>query len=301
MQSNEDIKKKLDSTTTLKSIVRTMKIIAAVNIRSYDSNLKTLSEYNETIEMGLQVVLKSFEEEELILINKKKSKVGVIIFGSELGLCGQFNEQIVNYAYGKIKEFKEKEKDVLTLGIGEKVLTKIEDFGYKVDNSIFFPSGLLSNAAPILNEILTIIEAWQDNYDVHEVLFFYNKPAESQISYKPHTDRLLPVDSEYLMNLRNKKWKSRSIPIFKTDKYSLFKSLIRNHLFVVLYRSFIESLASENAARLVSMQAAEKHINEHFLELKDQFNNLRQELITSELLDIIAGFETLNIKKTKKY
>ena len=105
--------------------------------------------------------------------------------------------------------------------------------------------------------------------------------------------KLLPADPDYLLELRGRKWGSVSTPIFKMDRNKLFSSLIRNHLYISLYKAFVESLIAENAARLISMQAAEKHIEEHLGELKFQYNAVRQENITSELLDIIAGFETL--------
>jgi len=73
----------------------------------------------------------------------------------------------------------------------------------------------------------------------------------------------------------------------------LFSALIRQHLFVVLYRAVAESLASENASRLASMQAAEKNIQEHLAGLTMRYHQERQQSITEELLDIVTGFETL--------
>jgi F-type H+-transporting ATPase subunit gamma len=82
------------------------------------------------------------------------------------------------------------------------------------------------------------------------------------------------------------------------DWNRLFSSLIRQFLFVSLYRAFAESLASENASRLASMQGAERNIEERLIELNTQFHQQRQMSITEELLDIVAGFETLTSKET---
>jgi F-type H+-transporting ATPase subunit gamma len=79
----------------------------------------------------------------------------------------------------------------------------------------------------------------------------------------------------------------------EVDWDSLFYGLIREYLFVSLFRALAESLASENASRLASMQAAEKNIEEQLSELKKQFHQMRQMAITEELLDIVAGFEAL--------
>jgi F-type H+-transporting ATPase subunit gamma len=80
------------------------------------------------------------------------------------------------------------------------------------------------------------------------------------------------------------------------DREALFSSLVREYLFVSLYRAFAESLASENASRLASMQAAEKNIEERLRELSAQYHQQRQMSITSELLDIVSGFEALTGK-----
>ena len=73
----------------------------------------------------------------------------------------------------------------------------------------------------------------------------------------------------------------------------LLSHLVRQYLFVSLFRACAESLASENASRIAAMQAAEKNIEERLDEFQDAFNKMRQSAITEELLDIVAGFEAL--------
>ena len=111
----------------------------------------------------------------------------------------------------------------------------------------------------------------------------------------PADDRcsLLPVDRKWLKDLEKKKWESQTLPMFTMDWEALFRSLIREYLFVSLYRAFADSLASENASRLAAMQSAEKNIEERLEELFLQFHRQRQMTITEELLDIVAGFEAL--------
>jgi F-type H+-transporting ATPase subunit gamma len=71
-------------------------------------------------------------------------------------------------------------------------------------------------------------------------------------------------------------------------------ALIRQYLFVQLYRASAESLSSENTSRLFTMQTAEKNIDERISELNNRYNSQRQEAITSELLDVVSGFEVLS-------
>jgi F-type H+-transporting ATPase subunit gamma len=78
------------------------------------------------------------------------------------------------------------------------------------------------------------------------------------------------------------------------DRSRLFSELTRQYLFVSLYRACAESMASENASRLASMQAAEGNIGERLDEFHAQLRNERQNSITEELLDIVSGFEALS-------
>jgi len=81
------------------------------------------------------------------------------------------------------------------------------------------------------------------------------------------------------------------------DWEGLFSRLIRRYLFVSLYQAFAESLASENASRLASMQGAERNIEERLAGLQALFHRQRQMAITEELLDIVAGYEALENRR----
>lgn len=89
------------------------------------------------------------------------------------------------------------------------------------------------------------------------------------------------------------------------DWQSMLRALIREYLFVSIYRAFANSLASENASRLAAMQSAEKNIEERLQDLFILFHRQRQMTITEELLDIVSGFEAMGgeggkIVKTSK-
>jgi F-type H+-transporting ATPase subunit gamma len=81
--------------------------------------------------------------------------------------------------------------------------------------------------------------------------------------------------------------------LFRGDPQALFSGLVREYLFAGLFRAFAQSLASENASRLASMQGAEKNIEGRLAELQNRFHQQRQMSITEELLDIVSGFEAL--------
>ena len=289
----EDLKNRIESTEDLQSVVKTMKALAAVNIRQYERAVESLQDYNKAVEMGLQIVLQNRPDLPIRARRAPKDRLGAIIFGSDQGMCGPLNDQVVSYAIGTMDELRIQEK--VLLAIGERVKGRLEDSGHPVTDYLSVPSSV-TGITPHVQDLLVEIERWQSEKDLHHVFLFYSL-HQTGASYRPHQVHLLPVDEEWLKHLTAKSWPTRILPIYTMDWDSLFSALIREYLFISLFRAFAESLASENASRLASMQAAEKNIEEQLSELKKQFHQMRQMAITEELLDIVAGFEALTNKK----
>lgn len=291
MQTTESLKRRMKSAGDLLSVVKTMKALAAVSIRQYQKAVDSLRDYNRTVEMGLQVVLKERMGATLQRKTSTMKRMGVIVFGSDQGLCGQLNEQISVFTldYAKTAGIKKENRKVLS--IGARVADYVEDAGQPVDELLPTPSST-AGITPLVQEIIMIIDEWHFHHNVDHFFLFYNKYVSGAI-YHPHMVQLLPVNREWLKEIAKKKWDSKSLPIFRMDGDQIFSSLIREYLFVSLYRAFAESLASENASRLASMQNAEKNIEEQLQDLHVQFHRTRQMTITEELLDIVSGFEAM--------
>ncbi|MDD3249044.1 MAG: F0F1 ATP synthase subunit gamma [Smithella sp.] len=291
MQTTESLKRRIKSAGDLLSVVKTMKALAAVSIRQYQRAVDSLRDYNRTVEMGLQIVLK----ERMGATMKRKhipiKRLGVIVFGSDQGLCGQLNEQISVFTLDHIKATGVKKENRKVLSVGARVADYVEDAGQPVEELLSTP-GSTAGITPLVQEIIMVIDEWHFRGNVDHFFLFYNEYLTGA-TYRPRMLRLLPVDADWLKQIARKKWESKSLPIFRMDGDRIFSSLIREYLFVSLYRAFAESLASENASRLASMQNAEKNIEEQLLDLHVQFHRTRQMTITEELLDIVAGFEAL--------
>jgi F-type H+-transporting ATPase subunit gamma len=292
MQTTESLKRRIKSAGDLLSVVKTMKALAAVSIRQYQKAVESLDDYNRTVEMGLQIVLK----ERMGAMNKSKNmavkRMGAIIFGSDQGLCGQLNEQISVFSLDSMKDAGVKKENRKVLAVGARVADYVEDAGQPIDELMATPSST-AGITPLVQEIIMVIEEWHFKQNVDHFILFYNDYI-SGANYRPYQVQLLPVNSDWLKEISRKKWDSKSLPIFRMDGARIFSSLIREYLFVSLYRAFAESLASENASRLASMQNAEKNIEEQMQDLNVQFHRTRQMTITEELLDIVAGFEALS-------
>lgn len=290
MQTIEPLKRKIKSAQDLLSVVKTMKVLAAVSIRQYENALESLVEYNRTVEMGLQVILKQKPEGIRIAEPVLKERLGAIIFGSDQGMVGQFNEVIARHAVREINKLQVKQKNCTVMAVGMRVISSLEEAGQPVEE-FFSPPGSTAAITPAVEDLALKMEEWRSQQKIDQIVICYNR--ERGASYSPHTIHLLPVDPGWFQDLVQKPWPSRTIPFFTMDWNRLFSSLIQQYLFVSLYRAFAESLASENAGRLASMQAAERNIEDLLEELNSQFQQQRQGSITEELLDIVAGFEAL--------
>jgi len=292
METIEDLKRRITSTEDLKSVVRTMKALAAVKIRQFEKAVEALEDYHRTVEMGLQAVLRNRGDITIGARAGAANRVGTIVFGSDQGMCGQINDQIVDHAMTEMNQLKDVEKENrFVVAVGQRVSTRMQEEGQTVEAYVQVP-GSVSGIIPKVNRLLGYIDSWQSERNVEQVFLYYNRQVSAS-RYEPYTLNLLPVDKQWLDRIGERKWPGKCIPLFTMDWDPLFSALIRQYLFVSLHRAFAESLASENASRLTSMQGAEKNISEQLDSLLSRFHQQRQMAITGELLDIVAGFEVL--------
>jgi len=295
VQTSEALKRRIQSAQDLLGVVKTMKALAAVSIRQYQKAVESLGDYNLTVEMGLQIALRERRGGGAASEKAKVSRIGAIVFGSDQGLCGQLNNIIVAHANEEMDRIGVKKENRIVIAVGMRAADIMEDTGQRILEVLTNP-GSTSGITPMVQDITVLLENWRFRRQIEHMYLFFNHYV-SGATYRPKTVRLLPVDREWLKNLEMKKWPSKTLPMFTMDWEALFRSLIREYLFVSLYRAFAESLASENASRLAAMQSAEKNIEERLEDLFLQYHRQRQMTITEELLDIVAGFEALGGSK----
>ena len=128
------------------------------------------------------------------------------------------------------------------------------------------------------------------------VYVFHNRPQSGAL-YEPVSQRLLPLDAQWRQGLAKVRWPTGNLPEVMGGGTATLRALIREYLFISLFRACAESLASENASRLAAMQRAEKNINELLEDLNRTFHRLRQSGIDEELFDVVSGFEALSGEK----
>lgn len=294
MESSESLNRAIAVTQELHSVVKNMKALAGVNIRQCERAAHAVAEYNRTIEMGFQIALRRLPAHLLPPKYQPGQKLGAVVFGSDQGMCGPLNDHVVTYASRALQKLAAHRLDQSILAVGARAASQLEARERKLDASISVPSST-AGINQAVEDLLHRIEEWHFNQGIGFVVLFYARPV-SGAWYRVRGVRLLPLDVEWIKSLKAKPWPSKVIPAFSMDESRLFRLLIREYLFVSLYRAFAESLASENASRLASMQVAEKNIEERLRGLTAESRQVRQSSIASELLDIIASFEALRGK-----
>ena len=290
MQTTEDLKRRIRSAEDLLGVVKTMKALAATSIRQYQRAVESLAEYYRTVELGLRIVLKKSRETPAPT-GAKAAWLGAIVFGTDQGLCGQFNHLIAGHALDEMRKTGVPAENRIIIAVGLRVADLLEDSGQKVFE-VLSPPGSTAGITPMVQDITVLLEDWRFKRQIGQMHLFYHEYL-SGASYRPMSLRILPVEETWLTDLKRRKWESRTLPVFTMEWENLFRALIGEYLFVCIYRAFANSLASENASRLAAMQSAEKNIEERLEELFMQFHRQRQMTITEELLDIVSGFEAL--------
>lgn len=290
MQTSEYLKGRIQSAHDLLGVVKTMKALAAISIRQYQRAVESLTEYNWTVEMGLQIVLRQ-SRETVTPMRSRATKLGAIVFGTDQGLCGQLNNAIVCHAMEEMEKFGVCRENRIIIAVGMRAADLLEDSGQRVFEVLPTP-GSTAGITPLVQDITVLLQEWRFKKQIEHMHLYYSEYL-SGASYRPRTLHILPVEEGWLKRLKQRKWDSRTLPMFTMEWESLFRALIREYLFVSIYRAFANSLASENASRLAAMQSAEKNIEERLEELFLQFHRQRQMVITEELLDIVSGFEAL--------
>jgi F-type H+-transporting ATPase subunit gamma len=295
--STESLRRKIAGAEDLEGVVRSMKALAASSIGQYEKAVQSLNEYYRTVELGLSVCLRKAGPVSLEISDRspKKMAIGAVIFGSDQGLVGRFNEAVVEFAAHALKSTPGKISKIWA--VGDRAHSLLADSGLN-------PSGLLSVPAsvnaitPLIGQVLIEIEAAREHGDLSEVYVFHNHPKSGAL-YEPVSKRLLPLDRVWRDKLVAMPWPTKILPEIIGGSTLPLQDFIRGYLFVLLFQACAESLASENASRLAAMQRAEKNIEDISEKLNRTLHRIRQESIDEELFDVVAGFEALTSTDAK--
>ena len=289
MQTLEILNRKIKTAHDLLGVVKTMKSLAAVNMLQFERAVESLEQYRAVVDMGWTVLLRYGQPMPL----RTLSKTAVcMIIGSDQGMCGQFNEVLRPFAQEHAQALEDQGLDMTYWSMGDKINGALQDAGLLGGEHLSVPGSLNAVNARV-QEVIQKIESWRSNKNLEHVYLCYNRVSDRG-GYTQVFEKVFPLDETWAETYTSRKWPNRCLPMMGLPREAMFKHLFSQYLFVSFYRALAQSLAAENAARLMAMQAAEKNILELEEDLQALFREQRQAGITNELLDIISGFEALS-------
>ena len=282
---------KINSAGDLQSVVRTMKAMAASNISQYERAVGALGDYYRSVELGFSVCFRRDAAAAPHLEGDTPTEarsLDAIVFGSDQGLVGRFNDLVADYAVTQLAAMPGRHR---VWAVGERAHARLSDAGLPLMGFFNVPNSV-KGITPLVGQILRECDGRPGEDAVTDLQLFYNRPS-SRAVYAPVSQRLLPLDENWRRKLAALPWPTGNLPEVFGETTATLRALIREYLFISVFRACAESLSSENASRLAAMQRAEKNIDELLEDLNGAFHRLRQEKIDEELFDVVSGFDAL--------
>jgi F-type H+-transporting ATPase subunit gamma len=248
VQTLEALSRRIATTEDLRAIVRTMKSLSAVSIRQYESAVAALRDYSCTVELALQALLR--DRPAMVPAAPATGAAAVVVFGSDHGLCGRFNDEVAHFAHERLREMDAAGTSHRCLAVGARTEARLSALGEPVDERLLLP-GAVGGLAALAQSVLVQIDTWGAVDGGARVLLIHHRRT-GEGGAGPHMRQLLPLSQERLRNLAGRPWPSRRLPTFTMSAERLWPAVVRQYLFSSVYRAAAESLAREHASRMAA-------------------------------------------------
>ena len=293
MPNLKELKNRISSVKSTRKITSAMKMVAASKLRRAQELAESSRVYADSLSFILSSLAgntKNSSDLPEILTGRENSKISLLIINSsDRGLCGGFNSNLFRNAKKWISDQQGQGKSVKIMTVGKKA----SSFYKKTDLDIVASfEDLNSNdrqlqvSEEIKNKILELF----DNNEIDEVSILFNKFV-SAISQEPTYQTLIPLSNEETSEDESEA--NNAVFEFEPDKNELLEYLVPRNFLTQIYRSVLESSASEHAARMTSMDNATRNAGDMIDRLTLTYNRTRQAFITKELIEIISGAEAV--------
>jgi F-type H+-transporting ATPase subunit gamma len=287
----QQLERRVQTGEELRSVVRTMKGLAAVAIHEYEDAVRALHEYTATIEQGLQILFMRHPEA-IPDPPQATGRVATVVVGTDQGLCGPINREIVRHARWWLDDQDVPQRDRLIVGVGLRVVRELTLAGIEVTEQPALP-GSVEAIGRCVDDVISRIDGWRSREGVERVAIVFQHPIR-RTQRAPRVFQVVPPDAARLRHIAERRWPTRMLPSSPQARGELLRGLLREDLFIALYRAVAEAKTAEHGARLSAMQAAEQNIADRLDHLRMEYHQQRQAEITAELLDVISGFEALS-------
>ena len=295
MANLKEIKRKIASVKGTQKTTRAMKLVSSAKLKRAEEIATRSKVYATKLTELLREIAQKMQENNkegidnvFMKENKNPKVVDIVFITSDKGLCGGFNHQTIKQANKIIKEYSDAGIEVRLSGVGKKgiaffkynkveMLNQIDDLSSKPD---------YARSTELIDSLVKdYVEGKTD-----KIILVHNGYV-NMIMQKVHTQQLLPIDTSSLE--LTKSVALSEMEVEPDDDDTLLDALVQKYVDYTMYYALLDSLAAEHSARMQAMDAATNNAGEMVKKLSVAYNKARQEAITTELIEIISGMESL--------
>lgn len=286
----KEIKGRLQSVQSTRKITSAMMMVSSAKQKRTERVIVNLRPYTQALQRILQPLLIKEEGQQAVtspyMMERPVKRVAIVAFSSNSGLVGRFNENVIDKALDTITQYQFLgNENIFFYAIGEKVAKGVQKKGIAVRNDFLehAEKPTYTNAYDITLPLMDLFT--RGEIDRVELIYHHYRSTRSQVLKQ---ETLLPIDLSELEQAAEKSI-SHLDYILEPDKSGLLEQLVPKMIQLKLHMAHVDSVTSEHAARVIAMQIATDNADELIEELRLEYNKMRQQAITNELLDIMGG------------
>lgn len=296
-QSQRDVRNRIAAVKNIEKITRAMAMIAAARLRRAEQRIEVLRPYAGAIRRMTRQAAESAGSVPRVPILREHPevrRVGVLLVGGDRGLAGAFNSNIVRTGVAAGREHESAGREVVYFASGRRIASSLNFRGLEVAEAFtgYTDRPAYGDARRIAGRLMA---AYLDD-EVDQVETIYNGYG-SAISQVVRRETLLPLQRATVLEGEPEEEEAsprhRSVPEYEPDAADILKRLVPDYVEISIYRSLLESAASEHGARMTAMRNASDNAVELVRDLTLQMNRARQAEITQEIMEVVAGAEAL--------
>lgn len=293
MATLRELKTRIGSVASSEKITGAMKMISSAKVHKFERQMRELLPFKNQIQIIMGHILSSgVEFSSPLILDREVKKVGVVVYGSDDGLCGAYNLNIFKQLLVELNAVRDKygrDVEIRLYPVGKKILKACRKLTSDSYIDICLIEGVDSKMkGPVVDTFTeNLREAFvSGELDMVEVVYMkYHSISRQRLA----VDQLFPVRADLLLAEDAGKENENQLYIFEPDPNSIFNAVLPMFVLSTMQEITIENCASEQAARVMAMQSANDNAHKLQEQLQLEYNKLRQQSITTELLDIVGG------------
>lgn len=289
MASMRDIKRRKESVQSTQQITKAMKLVATVKLQKARGKAESNKPYfNMLYKTICSILAKSKNIDHEYLMKNDSDKKAVIAITSNRGLAGGYNSNIVKMVANSDLDCE----NTFVYAIGRKGVEGLSRKGYSIykDYSDIINEPLFSDATALTKELLE----QYSNGEIGEIYIAYTT-FKNTVTQEPNIIKLLPLSAEdFVEDEESKADANKLLMNFEPSSEEVLNKIVPKYMSNIIFGAFLESVASENGARMQAMDSATSNADEMISSLSLKYNRARQSAITQELTEIIAGADAIS-------